>query len=46
MQAIARHHDGSLEQVLAAVQAELHSYAGAEVRRDDTTIVALAPRLA
>jgi serine phosphatase RsbU (regulator of sigma subunit) len=46
MQAIARHHDGSLEQVLAAVQAELHSYAGAEVRRDDATIVALAPRLA
>jgi hypothetical protein len=32
--------------VLAGVKADLGAYAGREVRRDDATIVALAPRLA
>jgi serine phosphatase RsbU (regulator of sigma subunit) len=45
MRSIAQHRDGSLEQVLAGVKADLNAYAGRETRRDDATIVALAPRL-
>ena len=43
---IARHRDGGLDQVLQGVRAELDAYAAQELRRDDLTIVAFAPRLA
>ena len=47
MRSIARHHrDGGLERVLAGVKAEFEAYAEREPRRDDATILALAPRLA
>ncbi len=43
---ITRHLDRPLDQVLHAVKAELDAYAAGERRRDDLTVVALAPRLA
>jgi serine phosphatase RsbU (regulator of sigma subunit) len=46
MRSIARHRDGSLERVLAGVKADFDSYTKQELRRDDATIVAIAPRLA
>jgi serine phosphatase RsbU (regulator of sigma subunit) len=42
---IARHRAGSLEDVLAGLKAEFDSYTQGEPRRDDVTMIAVAPRL-
>lgn len=43
---IARHAASSLEQLLESVKADFDAYTEGEVRRDDVTMVAIAPRLA
>ncbi len=46
LRSIARHRADRLERVLAGVKGEFDAYTGGEVRRDDVTMVAIAPRLA
>jgi len=43
---IVRHRAGSLEQMLEAVKAEFNAYEEGEARRDDVTMIAIAPNLA